>query len=111
MSELVSNDLARLTSMIGAKWEHGLPFMPWEIKSLDENKVQKHIQKQGRQYWFEHHLSLLTRVYPMGTRFDSSNYNPMVGWSIGAQFVALNIQTPDEYLLLNQALFELNGGR
>lgn len=34
----------------------------------------------------------LLRIYPKGTRFDSSNYNPMVGWMHGAQMVAFNMQ-------------------
>lgn len=34
----------------------------------------------------------ILRVYPKGIRFDSSNYNPMIGWTHGAQMVALNMQ-------------------
>ncbi|GMN72377.1 hypothetical protein TIFTF001_051997 [Ficus carica] len=32
------------------------------------------------------------RVYPKGTRLNSSNYNPMLGWMHGAQMVAFNMQ-------------------
>ncbi|KAF9591117.1 hypothetical protein IFM89_002072 [Coptis chinensis] len=34
----------------------------------------------------------LLRVYSKGTRFNSSNYNPMIGWMHGAQMVAFNMQ-------------------
>ncbi|KAF7816106.1 phosphoinositide phospholipase C 2-like [Senna tora] len=34
----------------------------------------------------------LLRIYPKGTRLDSSNYDPMVGWMHGAQMVAFNMQ-------------------
>jgi phosphatidylinositol phospholipase C delta len=34
----------------------------------------------------------LLRVYPKGTRLDSSNYDPFVGWKHGAQMVAFNMQ-------------------
>lgn len=34
----------------------------------------------------------ILRVYPKGTRFNSSNYNPFVGWMHGAQMVAFNMQ-------------------
>lgn len=34
----------------------------------------------------------LLRIYPKGLRFDSSNYDPMVGWTHGAQMVAFNMQ-------------------
>ena len=35
----------------------------------------------------------LSRVYPRGTRVDSSNFMPHVFWNAGCQLVALNFQT------------------
>ena len=52
----------------------------------------------------------LVRTYPKGTRFDSSNYDPLVMWRCGIQMVALNFQCPDIYMHLNQGFFRLNGG-
>jgi hypothetical protein len=37
------------------------------------------------------HRNML-RIYPKGTRFNSSNYNPFLGWVHGAQMVAFNMQ-------------------
>lgn len=34
----------------------------------------------------------LLRIYPKATRVTSSNYNPLLGWTHGAQMVALNMQ-------------------
>jgi hypothetical protein len=34
----------------------------------------------------------LLRIYPKGSRVDSSNYDPMNGWMHGAQMVAFNMQ-------------------
>lgn len=34
----------------------------------------------------------MLRVYPKGIRFDSSNYDPFIGWAHGAQMVAFNMQ-------------------
>ncbi|KAL5975024.1 hypothetical protein ACLOJK_031700 [Asimina triloba] len=34
----------------------------------------------------------LLRIYPKGTRVDSSNYNPLIAWAHGAQMVAFNMQ-------------------
>lgn len=34
----------------------------------------------------------IVRVFPKGTRIDSSNYNPLIGWVHGAQMVAFNMQ-------------------
>lgn len=39
-----------------------------------------------------HLFHQLSRVYPHGTRFDSSNYNPLTVWNCGCQLVALNFQ-------------------
>lgn len=52
----------------------------------------------------------LVRTYPKGTRFDSSNYDPMQMWKCGVQMVALNFQYPGLEMHLNQGFFRLNGG-
>ena len=36
---------------------------------------------------------MMLRVYPRNTRFDSSNLQPLTFWRVGAQMVALNMQT------------------
>jgi hypothetical protein len=51
----------------------------------------------------------MIRVYPKGTRFDSSNQNPIIGWNSGCQMVALNYQTPSIPMWLNQGKFADNG--
>ena len=51
----------------------------------------------------------LSRVYPKGSRLDSSNYDPIRMWNCGAQLVALNYQTPDKAMQLNEAMFMQNG--
>jgi phosphatidylinositol phospholipase C beta len=42
----------------------------------------------------------MSRIYPKGTRADSSNYMPQVFWNAGCQMVSLNFQTSGEYLYL-----------
>jgi len=37
----------------------------------------------------------IIRVYPKGTRVNSSNYRPHIGWIYGAQMVAFNMQVRD----------------
>ena len=46
-----------------------------------------------RDKWIKHNLRQLSRVYPKGTRVDSSNLDPVKPWSAGCQLVALNFQT------------------
>ena len=43
-----------------------------------------------------YHLSQFSRVYPKGTRVDSSNYDPTPMWNAGVQMCALNYQTSGE---------------
>ncbi|XP_057955148.1 phosphoinositide phospholipase C 2-like isoform X2 [Malania oleifera] len=52
----------------------------------------------------------LLRVYPKGTRVNSSNYNPHVGWMHGAQMVAFNMQGYGKYLWIMHGMFRANGG-
>ncbi|KAF6169865.1 hypothetical protein GIB67_034257, partial [Kingdonia uniflora] len=50
------------------------------------------------------HKNML-RVYLKGTRFDCSNYNPLIGWMHGCQMVAFNMQ-----VRFFDLLFKLNCG-
>ncbi|KAK4779799.1 hypothetical protein SAY87_015905 [Trapa incisa] len=50
------------------------------------------------------------RIYPKGTRFNSSNYKPFVGWMHGAQMVAFNMQGYGKHLWLMHGMFRANGG-
>ncbi|CDY71544.1 BnaUnng04440D, partial [Brassica napus] len=50
------------------------------------------------------------RIYPKGTRFNSSNYKPQVGWMSGAQMIAFNMQGYGRALWLMQGMFRANGG-
>eukprot|EP00397_Hematodinium_sp_SG-2012_P000517 GEMP01000518.1.p1 GENE.GEMP01000518.1~~GEMP01000518.1.p1 ORF type:complete len:1399 (+),score=206.43 GEMP01000518.1:588-4784(+) len=83
---------------------------PLSIVSFNETKIYKHIAKHREDvYYF--HSKFLSRVYPTGTRIKSSNYDPMIPWSIGAQMVALNYQTYDKETLKNEGRFRYpNGG-
>ena len=51
----------------------------------------------------------LSRCYPKGARVDSSNYDPMPMWNVGCQMVAMNYQTPDRSMQLNEGRFLNNG--
>ncbi|XP_020087006.1 phosphoinositide phospholipase C 6-like isoform X1 [Ananas comosus] len=52
----------------------------------------------------------LLRIYPKGTRFNSSNYNPYIGWMHGAQMVAFNMQGYGRSLWLMHGFYKANGG-
>ena len=81
------------------------------MHSIGETKIPKLIKKDAKNAkdWREYNQKHMTRTYPAGTRVDSSNYNPMLAWSVGSQLVALNFQTPDTPLLMNDGRFRESG--
>ena len=64
----------------------------YEISSFSEDRAQSLIREYAREF-VAYNQRQLSRIYPRGTRFDSSNYNPYLFWPVGCQMVALNYQT------------------
>ena len=60
--------------------------------------------------WKQYNRSHITRIYPNGSRVDSSNFSPLLSWTLGCQMVSLNFQTTDSPLIINDGLFRQNGG-
>ncbi|XP_063235452.1 1-phosphatidylinositol 4,5-bisphosphate phosphodiesterase gamma-1 [Bacillus rossius redtenbacheri] len=80
-----------------------------EMSSFPETKAEKIICQQENKFFLKYHQIQFSRVYPKGQRIDSSNYNPVPMWNSGSQMVALNYQTPDKPMQLNQGKFRENG--
>lgn len=53
----------------------------------------------------KHNMRYLMRVYPSGFRLKSTNFDPLAFWRRGAQMVALNWQTYDLGMQMNDAMF------
>ena len=64
----------------------------YEISSFSEDRAQTLIRDYAREF-VAYNQRQLSRIYPRGTRIDSSNYNPYSFWPVGCQLVALNYQT------------------
>lgn len=77
--------------------------------SLSEQQLEKAVATYGKEIVRFTQRNIL-RVYPKGTRIDSSNYNPLIGWTHGAQMVAFNMQGHGRSLWLMQGMFRANGG-
>ncbi|GJN31138.1 hypothetical protein PR202_gb19498 [Eleusine coracana subsp. coracana] len=77
--------------------------------SLSEQELAKVAASHGPNIVRFTHRNLL-RIYPKGTRFDSSNYNPFLGWVHGAQMVAFNMQGYGRALWLMHGFYKANGG-
>ena len=104
--------LARLTLFHGSKftdWGQSVMNPTHYIHSFSESKLRSLSRKTNRRKWAVYNHSHMSRVYPAGSRVDSSNYLPILPWSVGTQLVALNFQTVDANLLLNDGRFRENG--
>ncbi|CAI9106980.1 OLC1v1006235C1 [Oldenlandia corymbosa var. corymbosa] len=77
--------------------------------SLSEQALEKAAETHGMDVVRFTQKNIL-RVYPKGTRFNSSNYKPLIGWMHGAQMVAFNMQGYGRSLWLMQGMFRSNGG-
>ncbi|KAJ6485955.1 1-phosphatidylinositol-4,5-bisphosphate phosphodiesterase 1 [Mycena sanguinolenta] len=81
-----------------------------QIFSLSENSANKYIKGGvGIEDLIRHTQSHVVRIYPKGSRVNSTNYEPLQYWAAGCQLVALNIQTMDLGFRINQAMFLRRG--
>jgi len=107
-------ELAELTLFHGTKFksfEKSIALPSSHMHSIGETKIPKLIDHdvQNAKDWRKYNQRHMTRTYPAGLRVDSSNYNPMLAWATGCQLVALNFQTSDAPLLLNDGIFRQHG--
>ncbi|NWH22871.1 PLCB1 phosphodiesterase, partial [Grus americana] len=80
----------------------------FEMSSFVETKGLEQLTKSPVEF-VEYNKMQLSRIYPKGTRVDSSNYMPQVFWNAGCQMVALNFQTVDLSMQINMGMYEYNG--
>uniref|UniRef100_A0A6E8VYQ8 1-phosphatidylinositol 4,5-bisphosphate phosphodiesterase n=1 Tax=Anopheles coluzzii TaxID=1518534 RepID=A0A6E8VYQ8_ANOCL len=79
----------------------------YEMSSFDEKQATTLLKERPIEF-VNYNKHQLSRVYPAGTRFDSSNFMPQLFWNAGCQLVALNYQTLDLAMQLNLGIFEYN---
>jgi phosphatidylinositol phospholipase C beta len=79
------------------------------MSSFAENTALGYLKSQAIEF-VNYNKRQMSRIYPKGTRADSSNFLPQIFWNAGCQMVALNFQTSDLPMQLNQGKFEYNGG-
>jgi phosphatidylinositol phospholipase C delta len=68
--------------------------------------AEKNQPSEGKRALYRHNMRHLMRVYPNGGRISSSNFDPLIYWKRGVQMAALNWQTFDTGMQLNQAMFD-----
>ncbi|XP_040291278.1 1-phosphatidylinositol 4,5-bisphosphate phosphodiesterase zeta-1 [Bufo bufo] len=80
----------------------------YENNSLSEKKAQNLAQNSAQEF-IQHTRRFITRIYPKGSRTDSSNFYPQEFWNVGCQMTALNFQTPGIPMDLQGGKFLDNG--
>ncbi|KAL4815573.1 hypothetical protein BDW67DRAFT_64429 [Aspergillus spinulosporus] len=82
------------------------------VYSFAERSFESICREPSNKALFEEHNSkYLTRVYPSGFRLRSSNFDPLKFWRRGVQMAALNWQTYDIGMQMNQAMFAAGSDR
>ncbi|VFQ91358.1 unnamed protein product [Cuscuta campestris] len=91
--------------------KHNLPSHDHKVTrlSMSEETLKHVVNIHGRELIGFTQRNFL-RVYPKGSRITSSNYNPLIGWTHGAQMVAFNMQGHEKHLRIMQGMFRANGG-
>lgn len=80
-----------------------------QLINVSESGLKKHLPGNSPKI-ARHNAHHLMRVYPKGTRISSKNLQPVPFWGIGAQICALDWQTFDASMQINEALFAGSGG-
>jgi len=79
----------------------------YEMSSFVETTALS-LLKQDPVEFVKYNRFQTSRVYPRGTRVESSNFMPQIFWNAGCQMVALNYQTMDIPMQLNLGKFQYN---
>ncbi|KAH8197474.1 hypothetical protein TruAng_008369 [Truncatella angustata] len=78
--------------------------VPSHIFSINENRIlDLYTTKQKEMLLHNRHYFM--RAFPKGMRYDSSNMDPSLFWRKGVQMVAMNWQSWDEGMMLNEGMF------
>ncbi|PRP83460.1 1-phosphatidylinositol-4,5-bisphosphate phosphodiesterase delta-1-like isoform 1 [Planoprotostelium fungivorum] len=101
------SDLVFLAT-VGLKDFHDMKKIADEMVSVSEGKIST-ISKTRADEMARFNVEQMCRVYPKGSRVDSSNYEPSMPWNMGCQLVALNFQTESRPIWLNRGKFSDNG--
>lgn len=104
-------ELSAMTHLPGGKFEdmeNTSGYSANRMASYSEGATAKFMRSKAALF-VAHNAKFLSRIYPAGRRVDSSNYDPMPSWLLGAQLVALNFQTAGTKMWLHQSFFSDNG--
>jgi hypothetical protein len=104
----VSQKLSDITYLCATTYKDTFAKEWYKMHSFSELKLEK-LAKTNTAALIHFNRTNFSRIYPKGTRFSSTNYDPAQSWVTGCQMVALNYQTHDRGMRLNQIKFSENG--
>ena len=109
----MSGDGAKTDALVDAvnlrQW--GLKEGVWKWKNYSEESFIETMGDDGKKNGLQSfQKKKMARVYPKGGRITSSNFNPVLTFTAGIHFAAINMQTGDEGFWWQQAMFRDNGG-
>jgi phosphatidylinositol phospholipase C delta len=81
----------------------------FHLINMSESGLASHMTDHAAEI-ARHNSKSLMRVFPKGTRISSRNLSPLSFWGVGAQVAALNWQTFNASMQLNDALFAGTAG-
>ncbi|RUS72736.1 hypothetical protein EGW08_019503 [Elysia chlorotica] len=84
-----------------------VPDSPVKFKEMSSFSEERIVKDDKYIVNYNHHQ--ISRVYPKFLRLKSTNFDPVPKWNMGCQMVALNYQTPDKSMQVNQSMFSQNG--
>ncbi len=108
----VSSSMAKLTALHSCRhrnWGKSFDLPTNTMHSIPITKVAEQAEKGKQEWkrWVEFNRTHLIRTYPESA---SRNYNPVLPWALGCQFVSMNYLR-NKFILLNDGRFRENGGQ
>eukprot|EP00915_Cephaloidophora_sp_WS-2016_P000910 GHVH01001197.1.p1 GENE.GHVH01001197.1~~GHVH01001197.1.p1 ORF type:complete len:1016 (+),score=160.07 GHVH01001197.1:380-3049(+) len=103
------NQLITMETNNHTEWNHNPEKRgPLDCTSLSERKAIRCITAYEPHTCISYTMKNVVRVYPGGSRLNSSNFSPIPFWESGVQMCALNHQTDGIASRVNQAFFLMN---
>lgn len=96
-------------------WEESLILPKRVMHSISEGKMLQFLTNDEGIYEYnlkEFSQNHILRTFPSRhkkLRHNSSNFNPVMAWSLGSQIVSMNRQVSDAFVLVNDGRFRVNG--
>lgn len=108
----ISSSLAEVTLLHHCNWRNwdkSFQLANYAMHSIpDANVITRAEQgKEEWERWVEFNKTHFSRTYPASA---SRNYNPLLPWAMGCQFVSMNF-IRNKFILLNDGRFRENGGQ